>query len=303
MCSPDFLGIGAQKSGTRWLYENLKNHPQISPSPLKEIHYFDLQKKENWKYHPIQTIDFASRKRKLLKSHFLSRSKNNLKDIINFRYSMSNFLWDINYFFRFRNDDWYLNLFSKKLKGANLSGEITPAYSILPENLVQHISYLCPNTKIIFLIRNPVERAWSSAVTTIPNEKKVSDMPFSHFKWAFNRKASLIRDDYITSIDIWSKFYNSNNFYIGFFDEIKNNPENLLLDICDFLGVSTNFSFFENSATKIFQSSKGIKGKSPQIPKECELYLYKKNYKLLKKLHERYGSYASKWLEQANKIL
>ncbi len=26
---PDFIGIGAQKAGTTWLYENLRNHPQI----------------------------------------------------------------------------------------------------------------------------------------------------------------------------------------------------------------------------------------------------------------------------------
>lgn len=26
----DFLGIGAQKSGTTWLYEQLRRHPQVA---------------------------------------------------------------------------------------------------------------------------------------------------------------------------------------------------------------------------------------------------------------------------------
>ena len=38
---PDFLGIGAQKAGTSWLYENLKRHPDISFPAGKEVHFWD----------------------------------------------------------------------------------------------------------------------------------------------------------------------------------------------------------------------------------------------------------------------
>ena len=38
---PNFLGIGAQKSGTTWLHANLSQHPQIWMPPVKEIHYLD----------------------------------------------------------------------------------------------------------------------------------------------------------------------------------------------------------------------------------------------------------------------
>ncbi len=38
---PDFLIIGAQKSGTTSLYEYLCQHPSILPASKKEIHYFD----------------------------------------------------------------------------------------------------------------------------------------------------------------------------------------------------------------------------------------------------------------------
>jgi Sulfotransferase domain len=39
---PQFLIIGAQKAGTTSLYEYLCEHPRISPSMTKEVHYFDL---------------------------------------------------------------------------------------------------------------------------------------------------------------------------------------------------------------------------------------------------------------------
>jgi len=37
----DFIGIGAAKSGTTWLANNLKQHPEICFSPTKEITYFN----------------------------------------------------------------------------------------------------------------------------------------------------------------------------------------------------------------------------------------------------------------------
>lgn len=37
---PDFLGIGAMKSGTTWLYENLRCHPDAFLPDRKELYYF-----------------------------------------------------------------------------------------------------------------------------------------------------------------------------------------------------------------------------------------------------------------------
>jgi Sulfotransferase domain len=39
---PDFVVIGAQKSGTTALYTLLSQHPALLPAALKEVHYFDL---------------------------------------------------------------------------------------------------------------------------------------------------------------------------------------------------------------------------------------------------------------------
>jgi len=38
---PDFIIIGAQKSGTTSLFEYLARHPQVKPSFTKEVHFFD----------------------------------------------------------------------------------------------------------------------------------------------------------------------------------------------------------------------------------------------------------------------
>lgn len=47
---PDFLIIGAQKSGTSSLFHYLGQHPALRPAFRKEVHYFDggLKNGESW---------------------------------------------------------------------------------------------------------------------------------------------------------------------------------------------------------------------------------------------------------------
>src|SRR5947207_15861690 len=54
---PDFLGIGAARAGTTWLHSNLRRHPQIWLPPVKELHYFDLQRRGAKNYYPIASTD------------------------------------------------------------------------------------------------------------------------------------------------------------------------------------------------------------------------------------------------------
>lgn len=43
--APDFLGLGAQKAGTSWIYSCLYDHPQVC-IPVKELHFFSRDR--NW---------------------------------------------------------------------------------------------------------------------------------------------------------------------------------------------------------------------------------------------------------------
>lgn len=43
--SPDFIGLGAQRCGTSWIYACLYDHPQVCV-PTKEIHFFSRER--NW---------------------------------------------------------------------------------------------------------------------------------------------------------------------------------------------------------------------------------------------------------------
>ena len=60
---PDFIIIGAQKSGTTSLHYYLKQHPNLVGSSPKEIHYFDKWKwqgkNDNWYEMHFKSLNFA----------------------------------------------------------------------------------------------------------------------------------------------------------------------------------------------------------------------------------------------------
>lgn len=49
MPRPDFIVIGAQKSGTTWLFDKLTQHPAVA-MPAREVHFFNLA--SNWAKGP-----------------------------------------------------------------------------------------------------------------------------------------------------------------------------------------------------------------------------------------------------------
>jgi len=226
---PDFLCIGAQKAGTSWLYHNLRHHPEIWLPPLKELHYFDTK----W---PSDTSR-SSQWNKLWSQyarHLLNRAKNPRLALD------STNRWLIRYLFQPRNDHWYGSLFPSD---PNLVvGEITPKYAILDKDVVAHIASLMPRAKIIYLLRNPIERSWSAAAMHLENRcathiDRASD---DEIRQALNWIQPISRADYLKHIDLWSLHFGRENLFIGFFDELAEDPAALLRRVFDFLSVESS---------------------------------------------------------------
>jgi len=180
---PDFLGIGAQKSATSWLHQQLIKHPEIYLPEQKEIHYFDK--------HPSASLA------------------------------------------------WYSYHFKEGV--SKIKGEITPGYAILPLKKIKLIKKIMPNAKLIYLLRNPIDRAWSHALMDLVRRKnrrfeEISKSEFyAHFK---SKNNSMVRGDYLTCINNWLSVFPKNQLYIGFFDEIISQPKKILKEILKHIDVS-----------------------------------------------------------------
>jgi hypothetical protein len=273
--SINFIGIGSQKSGTSWLFKQFEQSNQIDLPPIKELHYFDRSES----YPSPNFLSQTKLTSRLFNLKWLAKALLKIKD------EEENKLWYKKWFFSDYTDDWYLSLFKdiKKCKG-----EITPAYAILKEEDVAKMSKLLGrDTKIIFMLRHPVERAWSSYKYTNKIKEYTSD-DFEHAKAYMQSEYQVLRSQYLQTIKLYNRYFNS--ICIGFFDAVIDKPTELLTEIFDYLELDTNEIKKFVDLKKRVNSSKQI-----SIPEEIQGLLDVMYTDEINQLSELYGEYFSKW--------
>jgi Sulfotransferase family len=206
---PDFLCIGAQKGGTSWLYRQLAPHPDFWMPPVKELHYFD----ELSRIAPIA----SARPRDDRDCRFLESIK---------RLSARSHL-DL---------EDYARLFGPK--GTLLSGDITPAYSMLSDEIIERIVDRFPNLKVIFLARDPVERAWSqlSMGVRLRNINPFDATDADDVIRNLLNPGVLLRSHPSKIVARWKRYVRPELFRTYFFDDLEENPAELRRSIFLFLG-------------------------------------------------------------------
>ncbi len=268
--APDFICIGMQKAGTTWLAANLGQHPDVWIPPIKEIHYFDeVHVDPDWH---IRRRNAAANNLKRFDPQ--SKDKTVLKEIAFWRHMEQLQL----------NDAWYKTIWSTYFyEGAKqVLGEMTPDYSILPLSGVEHVFKIAPTAKIIILLRDPVERTWSS---TRMYAKEQDHDPAVHFKEPFIIDRSRI----VEMLEKWEKVFPKKNLFIAFYEDVANRPYWLLEATCKFLGIGFNKAYFQEATEKVHV------GANSDMPEKVL-----EHYKML--FHDdivyarnRFKSYAADW--------
>ena len=198
--------------------------------------------------------------------------------------------FDQNYY---RSLNWYSSQFEDKTD--RLCGEITPAYSVLPRRRIAFIRNTMPDIKLILLLRNPIDRAWSRARMNLmsPTGLNLSyeDITEHQFYNNFTHRASFGRGQYSKIIDNWLSEFPREQLFVGFFDDIQTKPRQLLHDIFSFLGVSldTNWQSFPTN-TVIYP------GKMAALPDKYRVFLNDLYRSELQELYERFGDKILPWL-------
>lgn len=147
-----FVCVGAQKAGTTWLAKVLAGHPDLFLTPVKEIHYFDHLR--GLSQH------LSGRKRR---SRYRKHFQRLLTQWGRFPELRAQVSWYRRYMQSPIDDRWYRSLFESRL-GRRFAGEATPEYAIIGEEGFRQLRRLAPSVRIIYIMRNPVARAWSQAL-------------------------------------------------------------------------------------------------------------------------------------------
>lgn len=287
---PDFLCIGAPKCGTTWLCENLKKHPQISLPYIKELSYFDDRSDglpDNF-IGLLMQRKTAKWKRKM-KMHFPRMIRNRNWDQLG---------WLINYFFKRRDDNWYASLF--RPKEGQITGEHTTGYYCVKPEYVNYIHNLIPDCKIIFLLRNPVDQIWSLVkfMNFYIYKKNMVDLTIAQIEKECTSGFIADGADYLKYLHRWESLYAKENIFIGFYDEICECPRVFLLRLFHFLEIDASENHIYPIANKVIN-----KGEEFKFPEDIRLKIAIEQYDNLKRLSDRFGGYAAKWLEEETEFL
>jgi hypothetical protein len=206
---PDFLCIGAHKAGTTWLYQQLDSHPEFWMPPVKELHYFDQLSRVQRAAHP-RCKDERDRR-------FLERLKSLSAEP------------DIDL-------ENYGRLFEPK--GSLFSGDISPNYSTLSNEVIREIVGYFPTLKVIFLVRDPVERVWShlSMEVHYGQIEPFDPTDIDEVNRNLLRRGMLLRSYPSAVVARWKRYVDPEQFRVYFFDDLQRNPAELRRSILRFLG-------------------------------------------------------------------
>lgn len=188
-----FFGIGAMRAGTTWLSELLSTYPDCRMMPVKELHFFDVR---YGKYPGLQHHRSMAKRLATLSEDMVRRVDSTLEkmqdesqtpkksaeseplpsrrqsepwtDKVRRRF-FSNARLDrdlqgiaeITGALSIRDISSYTDYLKRHSVGAKAFGEITPAYGLLSAAAFAEMDGLFPNTRFIFIMRDPVERLWS----------------------------------------------------------------------------------------------------------------------------------------------
>ena len=153
-------------------------------------------------------------------------------------------------------EDWYRGCFNRKSAQGKVIGDITPEYSTIPSEGISYIKELCgEHIKIIYILREPVDRALSQIRMNLSRHHNGTLTPTVWMKYATDPIIKQ-RGDYKTYIPKWKENIPKNNLLIVDYANVKENPNKVLSEICDFLSID---SFVFPSAQERIHKSKVFK--------------------------------------------
>lgn len=165
-----------------------------------------------------------------------------------------------------KGEDWYTSFFEGSA-GKLAIGEISPSY-LSHQKAPQRIYNFNPSAKIVCILRNPVQRAYSHYCMDLRKGKLSKDidkglnLETPYVQWGL----------YYKQILDFKQYFDNRQLKVFFFDDLKKDPRKLVLDLYSYLDINTNFE------PETLYVRKNTAREMPRFP-----YLYRQ----LKRIYER----------------
>jgi hypothetical protein len=219
---PNFFVAGAPKAGTTSFYHRLDSHPQIYMSPIKEPCYFASELRienfsEQWQVE-------------------LRREKESLREYLRGPMTSKRFGGPV--------AEWedYLRLF-RNARGETAIGEASVSY-LWSQTAARKIASLIPDAKIILVLRNPVDRAFSQYLQAVSSGlvrssfRERSEAGVNSRSPEFDVLNPFLEFGmYFEQVKRYLDLFPRENILIHIYEEMRGKPEEAMARTFEFLGV------------------------------------------------------------------
>jgi hypothetical protein len=156
-----------------------------------------------------------------------------------------------------------------------------------------------PEVRLVFVMRNPIERAWAAATMNLVYKtgRSVEEVSETELLGHLGSRGSLQRGDYVRTLDTWLSVFPREQFFVGFFEDVRECPQDLLRSIFEFLGVTTEVDwncFRLGDMIRPFSEERSP-GAPPPIPEKYERFLRELYAGQLAELSARFGARVAGW--------
>jgi len=180
-----------------------------------------------------------------------------------------------------------------------LTGDISPAYSLLPEAGIRHMKECVPHAKLFFVLRNPVERTWSGAAYALRHNIGVKgQLPSTRqLRSAALGKNQAERSNYRRTIEAYENVFGMGRLNILFYDELCQDPLQFLRNFCELNEIGFDPRWFRKVRDRV--------NESPPLPRDVTLLrdIAHSCRDQLVWLARRFGGYAEVWRAEAETML
>ena len=182
---PNFLIIGAAKSGTTTMYEYMLQHPEVYMPVVKEPCFFD--EAMTWK----------------------------------------------------NGIGWYMSLFAEA-KEHQICGEASTNYTRWPQvrGVPEKIKAVAPDAKLIYVMRDPIKRAYSHYIHRWSKELHRSEpVSMGFMEFVTNDPMCIDSSKYNMQIQEYLKFFPLNQMLLVVFENLIENPNDVMNQVFRFLNL------------------------------------------------------------------
>jgi hypothetical protein len=223
---PNFFIVGAPKAGTTSLYAYLRQHEQIYMSPIKEPNYFASE---------LRPENFTDDARPQVERELQSLQTYLAGDMRQQRFGGLVSTWED-----------YERLF-QNVSGEIAIGEATPCY-LWSATAARNIAARIPHARIIMVLRNPVERAYSQYLHMLAvgaTRNSFRDLIGASLRsnaskfgplWPF-----LEFGRYHDQVQRYLTHFSPQQIHISLYEDLQRAPALFVSGLFSFLGVDTKF--------------------------------------------------------------